>query len=218
MSIVIRSALVAACSALLAGVAGAEPLTLVNAIEQTLARNPELNIYTPRLDAARGEASGASLRPPFTLQAETQDALGTGRASSFDSAETTVALSHVVELGNKRALRVRAAEAGTAALDAERAAAELDVLAEVTRRFIHVASDQEHLALTQRATALAEENVDAAEARVRAARAPDVEARRARVAHARAAIEQEHAEHELLTSRRKLAALWGDRDATFENV
>jgi outer membrane protein, heavy metal efflux system len=218
MSIVIRSALVAACSALLAGVAGAEPLTLVNAIEQTLARNPELNIYTPRLDAARGETSGASLRPPFTLQAETQDALGTGRASSFDSAETTVALSHVVELGNKRALRVRAAEAGTAALDAERAAAELDVLAEVTRRFIHVASDQEHLALTQRATALAEENVDAAEARVRAARAPDVEARRARVAHARAAIEQEHAEHELLTSRRKLAALWGDRDATFENV
>jgi cobalt-zinc-cadmium efflux system outer membrane protein len=72
--------------------------------------------------------------------------------------------------------------------------------------------------VTQRATALAEENVAAATTRVAAARAPEVELRRARVTRARAGVEQEHAEHELLSSRRLLAAMWGDTDASFENV
>jgi cobalt-zinc-cadmium efflux system outer membrane protein len=53
---------------------------------------------------------------------------------------------------------------------------------------------------------------------VAAARAPDVELRRARVTSARAAVEEEHAEHELLTSRRKLAAMWGDSEPAFDRV
>jgi outer membrane protein, heavy metal efflux system len=202
----------------LAGVAAAEPITLAEAIEQTLVRNPDLRVYAPRLVAARAAVDQAALKPSVDLQTEVQDAFGTGRARAFDSAETTIALSRVIELGDKRALRVAAATAGSAALAAERAAAELDVLAEVTRRFIHVAADQEQLALTQRATALAQENVTASSARVAAARAPEAEVRRARVALARAAVEQEHAEHELLTSRRKLAAMWGEREAVFEHA
>jgi cobalt-zinc-cadmium efflux system outer membrane protein len=198
--------------------AAAEALTLASAIEQTLARNPELRVYAPRLAAARAHAGAAALRPPFGLEAETQDAFGTGRTSGFDSAETTVAFSQVIELGNKRDLRVAAATAGTALVDAERATAELDVLAEVTRRFIHVAADQEHLLVTRRATALADENVEAATTRVAAARAPEVELRRARITRARAEVEQEHAEHELSSSRRLLAAMWGDSDAAFESV
>jgi cobalt-zinc-cadmium efflux system outer membrane protein len=218
MSLAIRCALIACTALVIAAPAAAQELTLAAAIERTLARNPELTVYAPRLAAARARSAGAALRPPLELQAETQDVLGTGRASGFDSAETTFALSHVLELGGKRGLRAAAADASAALIAAERAAAELDVLAEVTRRFIHVASDQEHLALTMRVTALAADNVNAASARVAAARAPDVELRRARVTSARAAVEQEHAEHELLTSRRKLAAMWGDSEATFERV
>jgi cobalt-zinc-cadmium efflux system outer membrane protein len=216
-----RHALAGACVAISLGVAGptfAAPLTLSDAIMQTLASNPELRVYAPRLRAARERETGAALRPPFQLETDVQDALGTGRASGFDSAETTVAFSQVIELGNKRDLRAEAATAGTSLIDAERAAAELDVLAEVTRRFIHVASDQEHLVVTQRATALANENVEAATARVAAARAPEVELRRARITRARAGVEQEHAEHELLSSRRMLAAMWGDSEATFDSV
>src|SRR5688572_24402537 len=216
-----RCALIAVCTIFLIGLAPralADELTLASAVERTLARNPDLRVYAPRLRAARERVAVAAQRLPLELQAETQDAFGTGRASGFDSAETTFALSHVIELGGKRGLRSDAASATTAVVDAERAAAELDVLAEVTRRLIHVAADQEHLELTMRATRLAEDNVAAATARVAAARAPDVELRRARVTSARAAVEQEHAEHELLTSRRKLAAMWGDSEATFERV
>ncbi len=209
-----------ACTAFLlgTGAARAEDITLASAVERTLARNPELRVYAPRLTAANERAQAAALKPPLELQAETQDAFGTGRTSGFDSAETTFALSHVIELGSKRALRLDAATARTAVIDAERAIAELDMLAEVTRRFIHVAADQEHLALTRRATALAEETATAATTRVAAARAPEVELRRARVTSARAAVEEEHAEHELLTSRRKLAAMWGESEPTFDRV
>jgi cobalt-zinc-cadmium efflux system outer membrane protein len=218
MSLSIRRALTVACAAPLMGFAGSaasQALTLASAIEQTLASNPELRVYAPRLSAARARVAQAQRKPPLELEAEVQDAFGTGLASGFDIAETTFALSQAVELGRKREVRADAAAAGTALIEAERAAAELDVLAEVTRRFIHVASDQEHLAVTMRATALAEDNVTAAAARVAAARAPDVELRRARITRARAEVEQEHAEHELLTSRRKLAAMWGDTEARF---
>ena len=221
MSLSIRRALALACAAPLmafAGSAASQALTLASAIEQTLASNPELRVYGPRLTADRARAAQAALKRPLELEAEVQDAFGTGQASGFDIAETTFALSQVVELGGKRGLRVDAAAATTALTAAERAAAELDVLAEVTRRFIHVAADQEHLTVTMRATALADDNVAAATARVAAARAPDVELRRARVTRARAGVEQEHAEHELLTSRRKLAAMWGDTEARFDRV
>lgn len=221
MFTLIRGTLLTACSAALVALAStvaAGPLTLAGAIEQTLARNPDLRIYAPRLVAARAAVDEARLRPSLDLQTEIQDAFGTGRANGFDSAETTIALSRVIELGDKRALRVAAALAGSDALATERAASELDVLAEVTRRFIHVAADQEQLELTQRATVLAEENMTAASARVAAARAPEVEVRRARVSQARAAMEREHAEHELLSSRRKLAAMWGDSEPMFDRA
>jgi cobalt-zinc-cadmium efflux system outer membrane protein len=193
----------------------AAPLTLATAIELTLARNPELQIYAPRLRAQRAEIETAALAPPLEIRAELEDAFGTGRASGLDSAEATFSLARVIELGGKRTRRVKAAEAGRDLVEIERAAAELDALAEVTRRFIHVAADQAQLDLTATATALAEETVSAARARVAAARAPEVELRRAEISLARAAVDREHAEHELAASRRKLAALWGDSEATF---
>jgi len=217
----IRRTLEAACVAIALAApctVQAQELSLAMAIERTLAGNPELTVYAHRQRAQLARAMTAALRPPLELRAEVQDAFGTGRTSGFDTAETTIALSQVLELGNQRGLRVAAARAGGGLIDAERAAAELDVLTEVTRRFIHVATDQEHLTLTARATALAEESVAAAATRVAAARAPEVELRRARIALARAAVEQEHAEHELLSSRRRLAAMWGERELTAERA
>ncbi|HEY3517975.1 MAG TPA: TolC family protein, partial [Gammaproteobacteria bacterium] len=112
MSLSIRRALALACAAALMGVAApaaSQTLTLASAIEKTLASNPELRVYTPRLTAARARAAQAALKPPLEFQSEVQDAFGTGRASGFDIAETTFALSQVVELGGKRERRADAA-------------------------------------------------------------------------------------------------------------
>jgi cobalt-zinc-cadmium efflux system outer membrane protein len=218
----LRAAAIMAASASATALAqpapAAEPITLAAAVERTLAANPDLASYVFRLRAQSARVEEAALRAPFELDTEVQDVLGTGRTSGFDAAEATFAISHVLELGGKRERRVDAARAEVDVVEAERAAATLDAVAEVARRYIHVAADQAHLALTVRASALAGETVQAAEMRVAAARAPEVELRRARVALARAGIEQEHAEHELLASRRKLVAMWGDSEAVFGEV
>jgi outer membrane protein, heavy metal efflux system len=197
---------------------GAEPITLRGAIAEAIARNPELQGFAHRLRAQDGRIQTASLAPPVELRAELENFAGTGAASGVDLAEATFSLSRVIEMGNKRALRTGAAEAEREDLDIERQAAQLDVVAEVTRRFIHVASDQEQLALTRRATQLAQSSLEAVQNRVTAGRAPDAELNRARVALARAHIEEEHAEHELLSSRRKLAAMWGSTEPSFSSV
>lgn len=194
------------------------PLTLRQAIQAALAANPDLAGFAYELRAQDARTDAAGLRPAPTLSADVENILGSGDHRRLNDAETTFALSQVVELGGKRAARVGAARAGRELLTVTEQAAQLDVLAEVTRRFIHVAGDQEQFALTRKATALARETVQAVNLRVQAAKAPQAELRRARITLARAEVEQEHAEHELRTSRRRLAALWGDGEARFGRV
>ena len=99
----------------------------------------------------------------------------------------------------------------------EREAAELDVLAEVTRRFIAVAQRQEQLQLFRDAVELAEHTVAASERRVNAAKSPHAELDRARIALDRAKLDERGAQIELDTARRQLAATWGETRAHVMN-
>ena len=194
------------------------PLTLREAIESTLESNPGLATFAFELRAQEARISQAGLRPAPTVNAEFENILGTGELSGFDAAEATFSIAQVVELGDKRNLRISAAEFGREAINIEQAAAQLDVLAEVTRRFIHVASDQEQLALTRITTGLMQTTVEGVTRRVQAGKSPDLELIRASAALTRAQIDQRHAEHELASSRAKLAAMWGDTEAKFGAV
>jgi cobalt-zinc-cadmium efflux system outer membrane protein len=214
-AVVVCSSAVGAICAAQELVGAGPPLTLTEAVERTLGGNPDLQSFVFRLRAQDAREQEAALRAPLDLLVNVEDAFGTGRASGLDSAEATFALSHVLELGGQRSARVAAASAAADLIELERAAAQLDVLAEVTRRFIHVAADQAHLALTDVATDLARQTVDAAAARSAAGRAPEAELRRANVTLARTAVEREHAEHELRASRKKLAAMWGESELAF---
>lgn len=193
-------------------------LTLQEAVRATLARNPELRSFEFDLRADDARIAIANQRPAVELSAEMEDMGGTGEVQGFDGAESTLSLSSVVELGSKRLRRVEVAQAARDATSVERQAAQLDRLAEVTRRFVHVASDQKQLELTQEALRLANETVAAVKRRVDAAKSPEVELHRAQVELIRAEVELEHAEHELLSSRVKLAAMWGETQPAFDRV
>jgi cobalt-zinc-cadmium efflux system outer membrane protein len=194
------------------------PLTLRAALEQALARNPGLREFAFRLRAQGERVQQAGLRPPLELRAELENVAGTGAARGADSAEATFAISRVIELGSQRARRVDAAEAAVGVTEIQQQAAQLDVVAEVTRRFIRVASDQAELELARHTTELARTSVDAARARVAAAKAPEVELRRARVEVSEAQIAEQHAEHQLLASRLKLAVMWGATERSYGPV
>jgi len=195
-----------------------KPLTLREAIEAALKNNPDLKTFGFSLRAQDARLDSAKLRPSPELSVDVENFLGSGDTKGFDAAEVTFALSQVIELGNKRAQRLAFAQSGRDVLTVQQQAAQLDVLAEVNRRFIHVAGDQAQLELTRQATELARSTVDAVKRRVNAAKSPDVELYRANVQLTRAEIELRHAEHELLASRRKLAAMWGEPEAQFGPV
>jgi cobalt-zinc-cadmium efflux system outer membrane protein len=93
----------------------------------------------------------------------------------------------------------------------ERRAQQLDVLAEVTRRFIAVVAAQERVALASSAKDITQRTLDAISTRVEAARSPEAERSRARIAHTRASIEEQQAQSELRAARFALSALWGAR-------
>jgi|HigsolmetaAR201D_1030396.scaffolds.fasta_scaffold13830_2 Outer membrane protein len=194
------------------------PITLRDAIDRMFEHNPELERFELRLRAQDGRIANATLRPPIELRAEVENFAGTGTTRRFEGAEATFAISQVIELGGKRDHRRTVALAARDLIEVEREAAVLDAVAEVTRRFIRVAADQEQLALTRRATELARSTLETVQRRVEAARAPEAELHRARIALARAIIEEEHAEHALLTSRRMLAATWAATEADFGAV
>ncbi len=190
-------------------------LTLPQAVNMALQRNPQLRAFAYELLAQDARIDTAGLRPAPELGVQLEDFAGTGDFQGVDAAQATLTLSRAFELGGKRERRLDSARAGRARLDVEQQAQQLDVVAEVARRFIHLASDQEQLRLTRLATELTRQTITATEQRVAAAKAPEVELRRARITLARAQVEEEHAEHELLTSQRKLAAMWGDTEVKF---
>jgi cobalt-zinc-cadmium efflux system outer membrane protein len=190
-------------------------LTLGQAVERALAGNPALQGFVYTLQAQDARIVAAAQRPVTEASFELENVLGSGAFDGMDEAEATFALSSVIELGDKRRLRTAAAEAGRDLLSLEHQAAQLDVLAEVARRFIHVAALQEQLELMVSATALARETVTDVERRVRAARSPEAELLRAQAALATAELDERHAQQQLAVGRRQLAATWGAQDDAF---
>ena len=196
----------------------APALSLREAAQRTLAHNPDLALQPFHRATAQAGVDAAGLRPAPEAGAQVENLLGTGRRSGIDAAESTFTITQLLEPGGLRARRLDAARERLGGLGVEESIARLDVLAEVGRRFVHVASDQKQPELTGLATELAGGTLREVQRRVQAARSPVAELHRARIVLARAEVEQEHAEHELLTSRRKLAAMWGAREPDFERV
>lgn len=202
----------------ISAVPAAEALNLRQAIVQALGRNPDLAGFAFALRAQDARVDAAALKPSPVISGELENALGTGAVSGFDAAEATFAISQVIELGDKRSRRIALARSGRDVIDVSRAAAQLDVVAEVGRRFIAVAHGQRQLEWAEQGVALARGTVDAAQRRVAAARSPEVELSRARVELVRAQLALREATQMLEARRRKLAAMWGDADATFGAV
>jgi len=217
-----RACALGACALiLLAGIGaaaqGAErsDLTLGDAVELALKNNPELLASRYELTAAQARSLQAGLRPNPELSLELENFAGSGEARGTDALETTLSLSQVIELGDKRGLRRSLAEADGDLIAIEQRARQLDVLAEVTRRFIDVAAAQERARFAAESTQLSQKTLDTITARVNAARAPLAEGSRARIGLTRAQIEERQTRSELQSARHALAAQWGKAEPGF---
>lgn len=183
--------------------------TLRDAFSRALEANPNLRGQRFAVSAADARVDQAALRPAIEIGLEAENILGTNRLSTFDDSEVTLRLGTVLELGGKRGRRIDAARTERDLLLTQNDAERLDLLADVARRFIDVATAQEELDLAKRRVDLAERTRKGVDQRVTAARSPRLEGNNAAVAASRAEIEYQQAESALRQKWAQLAALWG---------
>lgn len=195
-----------------------DQLTFDEALLAVLENNPVLLAGDYQAQAAAARIRQAQQSTPVQVKLELENFAGSGVFSGDNLLETTLSLGKVLELGNKVDLRGEIAHNEAALLGNERDAERLDLLAEAARRFIHVVVDQERLKIARDKLALAERTVAIVDERIRVGKSPDAERHRVRIAVARAELELEHAEHELATSRVKLATQWGDNEPDFSSA
>lgn len=193
-------------------------LSLRDAISATLAHNPQLNSFQFRRQALEGELQTAGLKPAMRVGATLENAAGSGEFSGTKSAELTLALSSVIELGDKRDARLGVVTERQHGLTVEQRIVELDLLAEVTRRFIEVAEAQQQLALQQSTLTLARETSNSIKRRTDAGNTPDAELARALANQSRMAIELRQAELRFDSAKIKLSSLWAVTEPSFTSV
>lgn len=192
-----------------------DPITLRNAMEATLRLHPQLRRFPLRREGIVGERELAGLRPPLTFNAGLEDAIGTGNLSGLSGAEFTISLSRVIQLGDKRKARVAVADNSLGVLDTELEIAELDLLAEVTYRFIDVVAAQARVELQRQARDLAEDTLAFLEPLVDAGRAPAFELGRARAGLSNARTAERFAESTLEAARIQLSTMWQSQSPDF---
>lgn len=220
-------------------------LALADCLGLVLEHNPELSTYAWEPRKAEARTLQAGLRPNPELSLEIQDigfggqgggnsssstvsltptpALGFGLerdktsdpADGLDSAEITLSLSQLVELGGKRMKRVRLARNEERLVDMDYEIVRVEVLTSTARAFYDVLLMQHRLDMATSFSRFAKEAHTITQARVQSGKLSPLEETRSDVELRGIELETQHAEHELGSARIRLAAHWGSTTPNF---
>jgi cobalt-zinc-cadmium efflux system outer membrane protein len=190
-------------------------LTLSDAMSRAMAQNPRLQVFDLRLDGLQGRRITANLNPALEIGAEVENFLGTADARGLVGAELTLTLSSTLELGGQRQARVSAVDSRRELVEAERRAETLDLLGQVTQRFVATLALQEKLQLAADAVSLAQSTLDIVTRRANQGATSQAEVLRARASLTQSQIEQSRLQSELVSRKMALALLWGDTSVEF---
>ena len=193
-------------------------LTLPQALALTLEKNPELKSFSYTLRAGEARIIQAGLRPNPEISLTVEDVLGTGKYNGGSQAQSTLQLSQIIELGDKRSARVGVANALRDQFKDDYEIKRVEVLTDLTSKFIRTAADEELSKLAEKGEQLAKQALQTIQKRSQAGGTSELEEAKARVLLARAHIAAEHAEHELITSKRELSSFWGASNPTFSEL
>lgn len=195
-----------------------DTLTLPTAIKRAIGENPSLKVFDYRDAALRSFSETARLSPAYELGVEAENFAGSGDFSGTDSAEFTVAISSVIEMGGKRDARIGVASNHRSVLEARRQVRSLELFGEVTRRYGDVLAAQALASLASEASELAKNALNIVTRRAKAGATPDAEVKRALAAVAQAQLTLSSAQQRLEYLKIALAALWGDTHPQFSQV
>ena len=193
-------------------------ITLRQALALALMHNPELKAFSWDVRASQARQLQASLWPNPVLGVEVEEVGGTGQRSGFDAAETTIQLSQLIELGDKRGKRTKLASLEKELAGSDYEAKRLDVFTEVTISFIEVLAAQERLGLTEELLQLSEDLFDTVKKRVDAGKDSPLEETKASVTLSNIRIQHQKAVQNLEFARKQLASTWAGKEPVFKSV
>jgi len=193
-------------------------LTLRRALSLALGKSPELADFAWAVRQEEAEGLQASLLPNPEFETEFENFGGSGAFNGVRSLETTIALSQLVELGGKRAKRIRLARAGGKLAGWRYEAKRLEVFTDVTQRFIAALAIQKKLELAREDLKLASTGLDAVTKELAAGKVTMVEKTKASVEVATGKIRVARVERTLNIAKSQLASAWGARKARFTSL
>jgi cobalt-zinc-cadmium efflux system outer membrane protein len=196
----------------------AEPngvLTLRQTLALTLMKNPVLKAYSLETRAADARALQAGLRPNPELGIEVENAGGSGSMSGFDSAETTIALSQLIELGNKAQKRKKVASLEKELSGWDYESKRIEVLTDAGKAFIELLAVQERTKLLTELVDVFQQALNSVTQRVAAGKDSPLEKAKASVALSNIQIEYKQALKELEQAKKILASFWGNEQPMF---
>ena len=193
-------------------------LTLDAAIEKTLSKNPQLQQFVLKGKQLSTNREFAGLRPAYSIDVEVENFAGNGELSGFDSAETTVALSSVIEMGGKRGSRLELAETRIDQFYLDRRIQTIDLLSNLTQVFISTLSIAEKINLAERSVSLHEALLSTVQSRVNKGIAQEADLMRAKSALIEEQLKLEALRGKLAINQVALASFWGEKKPNFNTV
>ena len=193
-------------------------LTLRDAVALALAYSPATKSAAAEIDARQADAAQASYKPNPQLSFEVENFAGTKSKTGFDEAEQTVALSQVIELGDKRVKRLAAAnlDASLAGWDYE--TTRVIVAARAANLFVDALAFHERWLVLNDFVAIAKETRSGVETRVQGGKASPIDLDRATASLARASALADSERTRFDAARARLSTLWGAEQPTFASV
>jgi cobalt-zinc-cadmium efflux system outer membrane protein len=194
-------------------------LTLAQALKRVADQNPELAVSELEIQAvtARISQAGVKPNPEVELMAENLSFPFVG-AGLFHYTESTLQVSHRLELGGKRDLRIRAAEKEVTVAARELEVMKAELFTATAQAFAELLVEQERVTNQHELNRLTQQSYAIVVERVAAGKVSPVEQTRASVALASAQLEEEKHKRLLDAAKDRLAALWGGSRTDIDSV
>ncbi|HEY9842574.1 MAG TPA: TolC family protein [Candidatus Obscuribacterales bacterium] len=195
-----------------------DELNLQQARGLVLLYNPAFQSLAWEIRARQAALLQAGLAPNPSVDLTSEDAFSSNIFAGESFPELILTLSQPLLLGDKlgKQQTVARLNAELAGWDFERQ--RLEVLSEVTQRYIDVVQDQDSVALTLELQQVSEETLRVIQAEVDAGKVSPLEVTRAQVVLANSRLDVEEAQLALEQAREELASLWGGGGSDFERA
>lgn len=182
-------------------------LSLQQAIQLTLQKNPELYQYRFTQKDLAAEKQQGALRPALRAALEAENVVSTND-NSENPLEVSLSLSSVIELGDKRSARLAVADAKFQQAQWQQQADTLSVLGELKMAFIEALATQASLTLAREFLQLQQDILATAKTRAKQGAASEVESLRAQSATAQAEIRVSELAAELKRQQVSISRFW----------